>query len=42
MLYDSDADATATAPVYFCQKTKYPHLQPLKDPPWNRHSSHIV
>ena len=38
------AIATISAPVSFCQKTKYPHFQPLKweGPTWNRHSSHIV
>ena len=37
--------ATLLAPVSFCQKTKNPHLQPLrwtKGPTWNRNSSHIV
>ena len=41
----SVAIATISAPGSFCQKTKYPHLQPLK---WDKgsylkiHSSHVV
>ena len=33
------AIVTILAPVSFCQKTKYPHLQP---PKWNRQEGHIV
>ena len=45
MTLNGVAIATLLAPVSFCPKNKYPHLQPLKwdrGAAWNQHSSHIV